>query len=87
MNSAAAKAVASEPPEPLGANRGKRRRFDPECFEPRSAAAWDIIALEHQPLVARKRRAGEEAETGQGASNKSGSGSRSGVWPVSSRIA
>src|SRR6476619_7579005 len=50
----------------LGTDRGKRGRFDPECLEPWSATAWDIIALQHQPLVARKRRAGKKPEIGQG---------------------
>src|SRR3954470_20991584 len=58
-------AAAMEAAEPFVADRGERRRLDPEGVEPGKLARRHIIAREHQPLVAGERRSGQPAELRQ----------------------
>src|SRR5690348_16455517 len=65
-------AAAVESAEPFVADRGERRRLDAERLQPRRARRRDIVALEHQPLVARQRRARKPAEPGEQAGEEVG---------------
>src|SRR3954452_3104678 len=66
MNSPAGELAArAKAVQPFVGDRGKRRRLDPERLQPQRALRRDIVALEHKPLVAGQRRAGQPAETRQ----------------------
>ena len=65
VNSPAGEALPLEAAEPFVADRGERRRVDPERFEPGQLGRRHIVVLEHQPLVAGQRRAGQPAEPRQ----------------------
>src|SRR3954447_24843858 len=55
-------AVAAEAAEPLGRDRRQRCRLDAERLETRRILGRHIVTLEHQPLVAGERRAGQPAK-------------------------
>src|SRR6478609_4737342 len=66
MNSPAGElAAAVEAAKPFMADRRKRGRANPERLEARGAPGRDIVALEHQPLIAGQRRARKPAELRQ----------------------
>ena len=60
----------------------------PNASRPGARRRRHIVVLEHQPLVAGQRRAGQQAERDSSVAERSrASATRSGVWPVISRIA
>src|SRR5437763_8452535 len=75
-------AARAEAVEPFPGDGGKRRRRDPEGLEAGRILCCDIVALEHQPLIACQRRAGQPPEARQQASKNIGHGDDLGVLPA-----
>src|SRR3569623_1442045 len=65
-------AALVEAAEPLITDRGERRWLDPERLKAGRALGGNIVALEHQPLVAGDRRAREPAKPCDRARNEVG---------------
>src|SRR5215207_3531174 len=65
VHAAPREAVAAVHAEPFRRDRSERRRANSEGFETGRSLGRDIVVLEHEPLVARQRRARKEAEPGQ----------------------
>ena len=66
--------VAAEPHQPARRDRVERRRRDAERRQRRRRRSTTLSRLEHQPLIARDRRAGQEAAQ-RDQRRRSGSGS------------
>src|SRR5690349_5786820 len=58
--------------EPFIADGGERRGTDPKRLQTGRSLGWHIVALKHQPLVARQRRSRQEAKLGQKVCNHVG---------------
>src|SRR5438477_5210187 len=83
MNSPAGELAArAEAVEPFPGDGGKRRRRDPEGLEAGRILCRDIVALEHQPLIACQRRAGQPAEARQQVTEEIGHRDDLGVLPA-----
>src|SRR3982751_5455848 len=64
--------------QPFVTDRGERGPPDPERVQAWKLTAWNIVALQHQPLVAGQWSAGKKAEVGQRLAEQVGH--RNQVW-------